>query len=65
MTSGDIMLIVTVVIKLFNGQCSHRIETSHLMGFYMMGTLAVKGLSVASKNLDRKIILDKNMIKVS
>ena len=39
-------------LKPFNGQCSHHIETSQLIcsanqltSFYMMGTLAVKGLS--------------------
>ena len=37
-------------LKLLNDQCSHHIETSQLtcsanqlIGFYMMGTLAVKG----------------------
>ena len=39
------------VIEPFNDQCSHHIETSHLIWrtnqltcFYMMGTLVVKGL---------------------
>ena len=33
----------------FNDQCSHHVETSHanqLTGFYMMGTLVIKGLRV-------------------
>ena len=41
-----------IYLKPLNGQCSHHIETSqliysanHLTGFYMMGTLAVKGLT--------------------
>ena len=40
-------------LKHFNDQCSHHIETSQLIcsanqliGFYMMGTLAVKGFKL-------------------
>ena len=58
--TGDGKLFFQVIFKIndlislpqpFNDQCSHHIETSHLIssinqmtGFYMMGTLVVKGL---------------------
>ena len=44
-------LVLLVGFKPFNDQCSHYIDTSQLIcsanqltGFYMMGTLVVKGL---------------------
>ena len=47
-----IIIIIIIKNEAFNGQCSHHIETSQLIcrankltGFYIMGTLAVKGLT--------------------
>ena len=49
--------------KPFNNQCSHHIETSQLIcsanqltGFYMIGTLVVKGL----RESDNKIVINRN-----
>ena len=33
-------------LKPFNDQCSHHIETSQLIAFFMIGTLVVKGLKM-------------------
>ena len=55
--------------QLFNDQCSHHIETSQLIyranqltGFYMMGTLVVKGLRNALSRID--FIMSNNVIIV-
>ena len=47
----EIFLEISLTLQPFNDQCSHHIETSQLIcyanqltGFYMVGTLVVKGL---------------------
>ena len=54
-------------IKPFNGQCSHYIETSQLIcianqltGFYMMGTLAVKGLMISDNLFQTTFNMNSN-----
>ena len=55
---SDLSINVIVANEPFNDQCSHHIESSQMIfranqltGFYMMGTLVVKGLMSKRKQL--------------
>ena len=66
----NMFLIFLNLYEQFNDQCSHHIETSHLIcsasqqtGFYMMGTLVVKGLiNLERGNLKDMIHFDEDLI---
>ena len=66
-TFGFLMFLVvskeTIDMKWVNDQCFHHTETSQLIcsayqmtGFYMMGTLVVKGLNLKYKQNNKRIL---------